>query len=127
MHLSRPLSTRRAAVILAASIATLLVSPASDGATYYWEPVPSGGTGDDVLDGGAGVWDTTTANFTTSATDSSTVTHNVWSSALNNAGTDSVIFGGTSAGIISLGTFSPNVLTGSNNLGVSNLTFNTTG
>lgn len=133
MILSRTPLSRRAVAVLAASIATLCTAPSPHAATYYWDPfmdwdpVSGDAIGDDVLDGGAGVWNTIDANFTTSSTDSSAITRSYWSSALNGAGTDSVIFGGTAGGTITLDTFSPEVLTGSNNLGVNNLTFNTTG
>ncbi len=95
---------------------------------YYWEPVPSSGNGDDVLDGGGGTWNTTTANFTTSPTDSSATTHNVWSSVLNGAGTDTLIFGGAAGGTVTLNTFASGAqISNSTTTAVNNLTFNTDG
>ncbi len=101
----------------------------SRAATYYWETIPNTVTGgDDFRDGGSGTWDVTTANFTTSATDATTVNHNLWSAALNNAGTDAVIFGGASGGTITLAPFtSGGQLTNSTSVGFTSLTFDTDG
>lgn len=119
---------RRRALALAV-LAVPVLSMQAMAATYYWDPNPSTAiAGNDVTEGGAGTWDTTAANFTTSSTDSSAVNHVVWSSVLMNAGTDTVVFGGTAGGAITLNSFATGgQLTGSNGLGITNLTFATSG
>lgn len=96
-------------------------------ATYYWDTNPStAAAGNGILEGGVGAWNITTANFTTDSADAAGVNHNIWSSALNAAGKDTVIFGGAAGGAITLNTFAANVAGTTNNLLLNNLTFNTT-
>lgn len=105
------------------------LSSVTRAATYYWDPVPNTVTGgDNFRDGGTGTWDVTTANFTTSPTDAAAVQHNLWSSVLNGAGIDDVVFGGDTGGTVTLNLFpAGGQLTGSTSVGFTTLTFDTDG
>lgn len=102
--------------------------------TYYWDTNPgTAAAGNNVREGGAGTWNTTTANFTTSVTDSNTVNHNVWSSAappvgVGTSGTDRVVFGGAAGGAIELDPFPiGGQIPGSTVVAVNSLSFETSG
>ncbi len=101
--------------------------------TYYWDTLPGTATaGNDVRDGGTGTWNDTTANFTTSSTDSSAVNHNLWPTTVppaSNTFQNSVVFGGATGGTVTVGTFTQNTIgtTTGANVAVRNLTFEQTG
>lgn len=111
-------------------IVTFAVLPvAASAGTYYWDTNPSTvAAGNNITEGGAGAWDNAIANFTTSATDDAGTNHNIWSSVLNSAGKDTVVFAGSSGGAVTLNAFASGGQIGSSTTAaVNNLTFSTTG
>jgi fibronectin-binding autotransporter adhesin len=123
------LAARAAFRALLIGVCTSAAGSAIAQQTYYWDTNPNTATaGNGVREGGAGTWDNATANFTTSVTDAAGVNHNVWSSALNGAGKDTVVFGGAAGGAILLNNFASGGQIGtSTTAAVNNLTFETSG
>ncbi|MCY2974338.1 MAG: autotransporter-associated beta strand repeat-containing protein [Planctomycetota bacterium] len=96
-------------------------------ADYYWDTNPNTvAAGNNIREGGSGVWNTTVANFTTDAGDSSSVNHTLWNAAsVGTLGLDRVFFGGATGGTVTLDAFpAGGQLSGTlTNLGINNLTF----
>ena len=106
----RIFSAARLSLPLASALVALLAaSTANSQTTLYWD----GATPTGVPGGGAGTWDTSTANWDTSLTGDDVAWDNT-NTVQNPA--DTAVFGGT-AGTVTLGT----------SITVGGLTFNTTG
>jgi fibronectin-binding autotransporter adhesin len=110
---------------------SLVGAPATSfAADYYWDTNPNtGAPGNDIREGGSGVWNTTLANFTTDPNDSSAVNHTIWNAAsVGTLGLDRVFFGGATGGTVTLDAFpAGGQLSGTlTNLGINNITFQQT-